>query len=107
MEKKTFDDPPDVREAFFDELFVKGGGFRFWLSTYDDILKDEKANAEAYRYWRKKVLERVPDPKKQAVLAPEVGPHPWGIKRPSLEQTYYEAVSLPHVNIIDVKCYPH
>jgi cation diffusion facilitator CzcD-associated flavoprotein CzcO len=27
--KATFDDPPEVREAFYEEIFSKHGGFRF------------------------------------------------------------------------------
>lgn len=99
--KKTFDDSPEEREAFFQNLWDLGG-FRFWLNTYSDMLYDEKANDEAYKFWRKKVLERVSDPKKAALLAPEKAPHPWGTKRPSLEQNFYEVVSLPNIDIIDV-----
>lgn len=29
-------------------------------------------------------------------------PHPWGTKRPSLEQHYYEIYNLPHVDLINV-----
>ncbi|KAK6592800.1 cyclopentanone -monooxygenase [Botrytis cinerea] len=43
-----------------------------------------------------------PTPKKQKLLAPEIPPHPWGTKRPSLEQNIYEVFSLPHIDIIDV-----
>ena len=35
-------------------------------------------------------------------MAPEVPPHPWGTKRPSLEQNFYEVVDQPNVKIIDV-----
>jgi cation diffusion facilitator CzcD-associated flavoprotein CzcO len=100
-EKDTFDDTPEEREKFFQDLF-DSGGFLFWLATYQDMLFDQKANDEAYKFWRKEVLKRIPDPKKAALLAPEKPPHPWGTKRPSLEQNVYEVFSLPHVDIIDV-----
>lgn len=29
-------------------------------------------------------------------------PHPWGTKRPSLEQSYYEVYNYPHVDLIDI-----
>jgi len=45
-EKKTFDDTPEERQAFYHDLLVEQGGFRFWLNTYSDMLKDEKANME-------------------------------------------------------------
>jgi cation diffusion facilitator CzcD-associated flavoprotein CzcO len=100
--KNTFDDSPEEREAFYDKLFLEEGGFEFWLATYKDMLFDQKANDEAYRYWRKRVLARVPDPEKQRLLAPEKAPHPFGTKRPSLEQNIYEIFSQPNVKIIDV-----
>lgn len=101
QERKTFDDTPEEREAFYKSLMDEGG-FRYWLNTYDDMLFDLKANKEAYDFWRRSVLARVKDPEKQKLLAPEVPPHPWGTKRPSLEQRFYEVVDQPHVKIIDV-----
>ena len=102
LQKNTFEDSPEEREKFYHELLVERGGFNFWLGTYKDMLFDQKANDEAYKFWRKTVLKRIPDPKKAALLAPENPPHPWGTKRPSLEQNFYEVVSMPHVDIIDV-----
>ena len=106
LEKNTFDDTPEEREAQYHKLLVEEGGFRFWLNTYKDMLFDPKANDEAYKFWRKIVLKRIPDPKKQEILAPEVPPHPWGTKRPSLEQNIYEVLSLPHVDLVDVNKTP-
>ena len=85
---------------------VEEGGFRYWLNTYDDMLFDDKANDEAYNFWRKQVLKRVKDPEKQKIVAPEKKPHPWGTKRPSLEQRFYEEVDKDHVEIIDVNANP-
>ncbi|TGO87849.1 hypothetical protein BPOR_0200g00180 [Botrytis porri] len=102
LEKNTFDDTPEEREATFHDLLINKGGFRFWLNNYKDILFEQDANDEAYNFWRKSVLKRISDPKKQKLLAPEIPPHPWGTKRPSLEQNIYEVFSLPHIDIIDV-----
>jgi cation diffusion facilitator CzcD-associated flavoprotein CzcO len=85
---------------------VKQGGFNYWLATYDDMLKHQKANDEAYNFWRKTVIKRIPDPKKQELLAPKKPPHPWGTKRPSLEQNIYEVLSQENVDIIDVNKSP-
>jgi len=101
LERNTFDDTPEEREKVFEDLY-ENGGFNFWLATYKDMLYDQKANDEAYNFWRKSVMRRIPDPKKAALLAPEKPPHPWGTKRPSLEQNIYEVFSLPHVDIIDI-----
>jgi cation diffusion facilitator CzcD-associated flavoprotein CzcO len=102
LERNTFDDTPEEREKTFHKLLIEEGGFKYWLNTYKDILFDQKANDEAYSFWRKSVLKRIMDPKKAELLAPENPPHPWGTKRPSLEQNFYEVVALPHVDIIDV-----
>jgi cation diffusion facilitator CzcD-associated flavoprotein CzcO len=106
LKKKTFDDTPEEREALYHKLMVEEGGFRFWLNTYDDMLKDTAANMEAYKFWRKQVLKRLTDKKKADILAPEVPPHPWGTKRPSLEQRFYEVVDQPHVRIVDINKSP-
>lgn len=81
---------------------VEEGGFRYWLNTYKDMLFDTDANYEAYKFWRKQVLARVKNPEKAAILAPEKPPHPWGTKRPSLEQRFYEVVDADNVTLIDV-----
>lgn len=38
---------PEEREALFEELYNKGG-LHFWLGTYQDVLKDKRANDMAY-----------------------------------------------------------
>ncbi|KAF2401839.1 cyclohexanone monooxygenase [Trichodelitschia bisporula] len=75
----TFDHTPEEKEKFFHKLLAEEGGFRFWL-----------------------VRKRIPDPKKQELLAPEKPPHPIGTKRPALEQNFYQVVSAKNVGIIDV-----
>lgn len=107
VDRNTFDDDEETRQAFFESLWQEGG-FKFWLAGYKDLFFDEKANDEAYKFWHKKVCERIPDEKKRAILAPplEKKPHPWGTKRPSLEQNYYEVMSQDNVTIIDVNAQP-
>jgi len=89
----------------YEDLWEQGG-FRYWLNTYKDMLFDQKANDEAYKFWLKKVRERIPDPKKAEILAPTNPPHPWGTKRPSLEQCYYEVMSQDNVKLVDVNKSP-
>ncbi|KAL1982018.1 hypothetical protein VTN96DRAFT_1842 [Rasamsonia emersonii] len=104
-EKKTFEDTPEEREAFFEKLWQEGG-FRFWLGNYKDYLFDLKANREVYNFWAKKVRERIGDPKKRDILAPLEPPHPFGVKRPCLEYNYYEQFNRPNVDVIDIKNNP-
>ena len=105
VQKNTFDDSPEEREAFYAKLWEQGG-FRYWLATYKDMLFDEEANEEAYKFWRQQVLKRISNPQKAELLAPEQKPHPWGTKRPSLEQRFYEVVSEDKVDIVDVNKNP-
>lgn len=104
--RNTFDDSPEEREAFYHNLLIEEGGFKFWLNTYKDMLFDEKANEEAYNFWRKMVHSRVKNKEKADLLAPKEAPHPWGTKRPSLEQNYYEVLDMDHVDIVDVNKTP-
>lgn len=106
QDKGTFDVSPEEREKFYHQQMIEEGGFKFWLGAYNDMLFDMKANEEAYKFWRKTVLKRIKDPKKQEILAPETPPHPWGTKRPSLEQRFYEVVDQPHIDIIDINKSP-
>ncbi|KAL1985623.1 hypothetical protein VTN96DRAFT_7603 [Rasamsonia emersonii] len=100
--KKTFDDSPEEREAFYEQLW-EHGGFEFWLANYSDILFDLKANREAYNFWAKKTRARIHDPRKRDILAPLEPIHPFGTKRPSLEQDYYEMFNKPNVDVVDVR----
>ena len=71
--------------------------------NYIDILKDEKANDEAYNFWARKVRARIKDPRKRDLLAPLEKPHVLGGKRPSMEQWYYDIFDQPNIDIVDVR----
>ncbi|KAK9379981.1 FAD/NAD(P)-binding domain-protein [Kockiozyma suomiensis] len=105
VDKDTLDDPPEVREKFYQSLFDYGG-FTFWVATYRDIFYSKEGNALAYDFWRRKAHERIKDPKTAEILAPTVAPHPFGTKRPSLEQNYYEQFNRPNVNVVDINAEP-
>ena len=96
---------PAEREAVWDSLWAEGG-FAFWARNLADIGMSEEANRLAYDFWRRKTLARISDPAKAAILAPAEPPHPVGVKRPSLEQTYYEVLSRANVDLIDVNATP-
>ncbi|KIV88652.1 hypothetical protein PV10_08316 [Exophiala mesophila] len=103
--RKTFDDTSEQREALWNSL-IQDGGFKFWVAGYADMNFDQKANEAAYDFWRRMVLKRIKDPEKARLLAPEVPPHPFGAKRPSLEQNYFEVVSQENVDIINLNEFP-
>ncbi|KAG6820201.1 hypothetical protein H0H93_004051 [Arthromyces matolae] len=101
MPRNLFDLTSEARYFWFEDLWAKGG-FNFWIGSCQDVFTDEKANAEFYAFWRKKVLERVREPEMQRKLAPEQQPHPFGTKRPSLEQQYFEVFNRPNVSLVDI-----
>ncbi|KAF2687068.1 FAD/NAD(P)-binding domain-containing protein [Lentithecium fluviatile CBS 122367] len=105
IDKNTFDDTPEEREAFYQKCF-DNGGFEFWLANYKDLLFDKEANRQAYDFWAKKVRARITDPRKRDILAPLEPPHAFGTKRPSLEQNYYEMLDKPENDVIDIKKTP-
>ncbi|EEB93725.1 hypothetical protein MPER_07582 [Moniliophthora perniciosa FA553] len=98
---ETFSVSAEERILLWEDLWAVGG-FRFWLGNYRDILTSQAANDEVYAFWRKKVRERLTDPRMQEKLAPTVPPHPFGTKRPSLEQRYFEVFNQPNVTLVDV-----
>ncbi|GLB43212.1 putative cyclohexanone monooxygenase [Lyophyllum shimeji] len=99
--KNVFDATPEERCLAFENLWASGG-LRFSGANYQDTTLDLRANEEVYRFWRGKVLARLRDPEMQRKLAPEVAPHPFGVKRVSLEQQYYEVYNRPNVTLVDV-----
>jgi len=82
------------------------GGFSFWAATFGDILINPASNRTAYDFWREKVHARVMDPAVAETLAPAEPPHPFGVKRPSLEQTYFDVFNQSNVTLVDLKAMP-
>lgn len=96
---------PEERHRIFEEAWVKGG-FHFWVGTFRDILLDEAANRTAYDFWRDKTRARISDPEIADLLAPIEPPYPFGTKRPSLEQGYYECFNQENVDLVDLLSTP-
>jgi len=96
---------PEERLAAFESAWQKGG-FHFWAGTFSDIILNEEANRLAYEFWRDKTRARIDDPVVADKLAPNDPPHPFGTKRPSLEQWYYEVFNQDNVTLVDVRDEP-
>lgn len=105
LQKDTKDATPEEQREHFEKLWA-AGGFSFWLAAYKDMLFDQKANDVAYAFWAEKTRARLDDPAKKDIVAPEIKPHAFGTKRPSLEQRYYEVLNQKNVDIIDVSKSP-
>lgn len=92
----------EVRQAIFEAAWQKGG-FHFWVGTFADILTDEESNRLAYNFWRDKTRARIDDPWLQEKLAPTDPIHPFGCKRPSLEQNFYDIFNQDNVRLVDLR----
>lgn len=100
------EDPASLSREQRFELYEKlydTGGLHFWLGTYKDVLFKPELNEEAYQFWRSKTLSRIQDPKNQEILAPAIKPHPFGTKRISLEQGYFEGFNQPNVSLVSLR----
>lgn len=99
--RSALDVTPEERHRRFEWAWQQGG-FHFWAGTFSDVLSNKDANALAYGFWRNRTRERIHDPVLARRLAPDVAPHPFGSKRPSLEQNYYEVFNQPNVSLVDL-----
>jgi cation diffusion facilitator CzcD-associated flavoprotein CzcO len=104
-DKGVQDAAPEEREAYLEELW-KAGGFQFLLRNYNNVLLDKEANKIVYDFWKKKVRERLTDPKKQQIMAPDEAPYFFGTKRVPLENGYYEVLSQDNVDIVNLNANP-
>jgi cation diffusion facilitator CzcD-associated flavoprotein CzcO len=101
MPNSALDFTHEERLAIYDSLWATGG-FAPWLGTFYDIFSNEEANRTAYDYWQKKTRARITDPAIAEKLAPTTPPHPFGVKRPSLEQRYFEIYNQENVTLVDL-----
>ena len=92
----------EERHRVFEDAWQKGG-LHFWAGTFADVPMDLDANRLAYDFWRDKTRVRLGNPLLADKLAPMEPPHPFGTKRPSLEQSYYEVFNQPNVTLVDVR----
>ena len=96
-------DSEEERERIFEERYA-GGSFRLPYGSYLDVLTDLEANELASEFVRRKIRERVNDPKVAEILTPRG--HPYGAKRTPCETDYYEAYNRETVELIDAKKTP-
>jgi len=95
----------EERREVFEKLWALGG-FNFWIANFDDLLEDEDINRSAYAFWRDKVRARISDPRMAEMLAPTEPLHPFGVKRPCLEQNFYEIMNQPNITLVDLRTSP-
>lgn len=96
---------PEEREKYFESTWG-AGGFQFLLRNYNNIALDKEANKIVYDFWKKKVQERLTDPAKQALMAPDEMPYYFSTKRTPLEHDYYDVLNQDNVDIVDLNKNP-
>ncbi|MDT0633414.1 NAD(P)/FAD-dependent oxidoreductase [Spectribacter hydrogenoxidans] len=94
---------PEARQHFYEQKW-RAGGMNLWLGSYEDILVDERANETVAEFIRDKIRTRVENPDTAEKLTPRG--YPFGAKRQTLEDGYYDAFNQDHVELVDVRTTP-
>ncbi len=92
--------PPGEREAFWEKLYWEPG-FGIWMGNFNDILLNQEANDLISDFMRRKIRERVRDPKIAEKLCPTN--HGFGTRRVPLETGYYEVYNQDNVELVDLR----
>lgn len=90
------------RIEVFEDRWAKGG-FHFWVGAFKDGLSNLESNRLSYDFWRDKTRARIENTSLHESLAPTDPPYPFGTKRPSLEQDFYDIFDQPNVSLVDLK----
>ncbi len=99
----------DYSESEKDALLRRNWGrkgFGFWLGAPLDLFFDEKCNRDHYNVWRDETRKRIKKEHLVELLAPTEPPHPFGAKRPCLEQWYFDLYNQDNVDLIDTNANP-
>lgn len=107
VDRNASDDSHEQRLALYEKLWKKGG-FAPVQGNYSDFMTNLEANHLFYQFWRDKVRQRLTknDPNLIENLAPWSPPYPFGTKRPSLEQNFYEVFNQENVELVNLKQNP-
>ncbi|HEY8290284.1 MAG TPA: NAD(P)/FAD-dependent oxidoreductase [Acetobacteraceae bacterium] len=96
----AFEVSAEEREAFYERRYSEPG-FGIWQGNFRDILTDSAANDTISEFVRKKIRQRVKDPKVAAKLTPTN--HGFGTRRVPLETGYYEVYNQDNVRLVDLR----
>jgi cation diffusion facilitator CzcD-associated flavoprotein CzcO len=105
LEKSASEVSEDERRATFERIW-QIGGLAPWVGSFNDLFANEQSNRAAYDFWRDKTRARINDPAAAEILAPTEPLHPYGTKRPSLEQHFYEIFNQANVSLVDLRKTP-
>jgi cation diffusion facilitator CzcD-associated flavoprotein CzcO len=105
LEKAASEVSDEERQATFERVW-EIGGFAPWVGSFNDLLANEQSNRAAYDFWRDKTRARIKDPAVAEILAPTEPIHPYGAKRPSLEQNFFDIFNQSNVSLVDLRKTP-
>lgn len=103
IDRSAFDVTDEEREAIFEALWQEGG-FKFMWGSFNDLMRDRRANDLAADFIRRKIREIVKDPETAENLCPT--DHPWGSKRPPIDTDYYVTFNRDDVELVDLRQEP-
>ncbi|KAF9890822.1 hypothetical protein FE257_005393 [Aspergillus nanangensis] len=86
------------RREVYEQIWNKGGGFRFFFEAFNDLGIDFTANETAAAFVREKIAEIVKDPQTASILQPTGA---YG-GRPLCADGYYEAFNNPNVSVVSI-----
>ena len=95
--------PEEERRARFEEAWAEGELFAI-LNVFADQGVRLAANEVVAEMIRERIREQVRDPEVAEALSPRN--HPFGTKRPCLDDGYYATFNLPHVRLVDLRATP-
>ncbi len=105
LEKSASEVSEDERRATFERVW-EIGDFAPWVGSFNELLANEQSNRAAYDFWRDKTRARINDPAIAEMLAPTEPIHPYGAKRPSLEQNFFDIFNQRNVSLVDLRKTP-
>lgn len=101
-DKPTLSVAEAERQAEFERRWTTGG--TNFLYAYNDIVRDEAANAVAADFVRAKIAETVKDRATAAKLTPR--DYPIGAKRICVDTDYYATYNRENVQLVDLRAEP-
>jgi cation diffusion facilitator CzcD-associated flavoprotein CzcO len=102
-EKSALEASPEERNRQYQSCWDYGG-FKFFLSSYNDLIVNKEANDTAAEFVRAKIREIVKDPATAEKLSPRS--YPIGTKRPPIDTDYYETFNRDNVTLVDIRSAP-
>lgn len=102
-QKAMAEDPPEARQALFEERWGIGG-LGSVTAAYNDIIVNAESNEIAAEFVRSKIREIVEDPAVAELLCPTT--YPIGTKRLCLDTNYYATYNKPNVHLVDIRSGP-